>query len=158
MYSFLPCIYISLEKTGGLFDIDGTLPVLLVQFFLLVQLLSFLLFNPIQRILKQREEEIENNLKNARISLEEVEKLQQKIRRITQVVRERHQLRAKEIESKRQTALILSKKYMEGELRQTRQTMVLNYRKSASQASELIPGVVDEINKYLKVRPPIQHI
>jgi len=158
MYSFLPCIYISLEKTGGLFDIDGTLPVLLVQFFLLVQLLSFLLFNPIQKILKQREEEIENNLKNARISLEEVEKLQQKIRRITQVIRERHQLRAKEIESKRQTVLLLSKKYMEGELRETRQSMVSNYRTAASQASELIPRVVEELNKYLKVRPPIQHI
>jgi len=72
--------------------------------------------------------------------------------------RERHQLRAKEIESKRQTVLLLSKKYMEGELRETRQSMVSNYRTAASQASELIPGVVEELNKYLKVRPPIQHI
>lgn len=158
MYSFLPCIYISLEKTGGLFDIDGTLPVLLIQFFVLVQLLSSLLFTPIQKILKQREEEIENNLKNARLSLEEVDKLQQKIRRITQVIRDRHQLRAKEIESKRQTALILSKKYMEGELRQTRQKMLLSYRTAATQAGNLIPSVTEEVNKYLKVRPPIQHI
>ena len=37
-------------------------------------------------------------------------------------------------------------------------TMVINYRTAAAQASELIPGVVAEVNKYLKVRPPIQHI
>ena len=106
MYTSLPYICLGLEKTGGLFDIDATLPVLTIQFFLLVQILSLLLFNPIQTILKQREEEIENNLKNARISLEEVEKLQQKIRRILQSVRERHSLRSKEIESKRQTAVV----------------------------------------------------
>src|SRR6476469_7819549 len=102
MYTSLSSIYVSLEKTGGLFDIDATLPVLLIQFFLLVQILSLVLFNPIQKILKQREEEIENNLKNARVTLEEVDKLQQKIKKILQSVRDRHGIRVKEVESKRQ--------------------------------------------------------
>lgn len=158
MYTLLPSIYVGLEKTGGLFDIDATLPVLLIQFFLLVQILSLVLFNPIQKILRQREEEIENNLKNARITLEEVDKLQQKIRRILQSVRDRHALRAKEIESKRQVALLRSKKYLDTKLRQTRDNMVSTYRTKATQASDLIPGVVQEINRYLKVRPPINRI
>lgn len=158
MYTSLPFIYVGLEKTGGLFDIDGTLPVLLVQFFLLVQVLSVVLFNPIQKILKQREQEIENNLKNARITLEEVDKLQQKIRRILQSVRDRHAIRSKEIESKRQTALLRSKKYMETNLRQTRENMVTSYKAKVTQASDLLPGVVQEINRYLRVRPPINRV
>lgn len=158
MYTSLPFIYVGLEKTGGLFDIDGTLPVLLVQFFLLVQVLSLVLFNPIQKILKQREQEIENNLKNARITLEEVDKLQQKIRRILQSVRDRHAIRSKEIESKRQTALLRSKKYMETNLRQTRENMVTSYKAKVTQASDLLPGVVQEINRYLRVRPPINRV
>jgi F-type H+-transporting ATPase subunit b len=158
MYNSLPYIYIGLEKTGGLFDIDATLPVLLIQFFLLVQILSLVLFNPIQKILRQREEEIENNLKNARITLEQVDKLQQKIRRILQSVRDRHAIRAKEIESKRQIALITSKKYLDTKLRQTRENMINTYRTKATQAGDLIPGVVQEINRYLRVRPPINRI
>jgi ElaB/YqjD/DUF883 family membrane-anchored ribosome-binding protein len=142
MYTSLPYLYLSLEKTGGLFDIDATLPVMTIQFFLLVQISSFLLFNPIQKILKQREQEIENNLKNARISLEEVEKLQQKIRRILQSVRERHLIRSREVEVKRQTAVIRSKKYIT----------------TATEARDLIPGVVQEINRYLRVRPPINRV
>lgn len=158
MFTSFTYICVGLEKTGGLFDIDATLPVLLIQFFLLVQILSLVLFNPIQKILKQREQEIESNLKNARITLEEVDKLQIKIRRILQSVRDRHTIRSKEIESKRQIALIRSKKYMEGILRQTRERMVANYRKSVLQARELIPSVVQEINKYLRVRPPINRV
>jgi len=158
MYTSLPYLYLGLEKTGGLFDIDATLPVMTIQFFLLVQILSFLLFNPIQKILKQREQEIENNLKNARISLEEVEKLQQKIRRILQSVRERHSIRSREVEVKRQTAVIRSKKYMEAKVRDTREAMVKNYITTATQSRDLIPGVVQEINRYLRVRPPINRV
>nr|YP_010478549.1 ATP synthase CF0 subunit II [Chlorobotrys sp.]UVI60854.1 ATP synthase CF0 subunit II [Chlorobotrys sp.] len=154
MYTLIPSIYVGLEKTGGLFDIDATLPVLLIQFFLLVQILSLVLFNPIQKVLKEREEEIENNLKTARIKLEEVDKLEQKIRRILQSVRDRHTIRAKEIESKRQIALSKSKKYLDTKLRQTRENMVSTYRTKATQAGDLIPGVVQEINRYLRFRIP----
>ena len=42
MLNSLSSNYLSLEKTGGLFDIDATLPVLLIQFFLLVFLLKAL--------------------------------------------------------------------------------------------------------------------
>lgn len=158
MYLTLPTLFLSLEKTGGLFDIDATLPVLTIQFFLLVQLLSFFLFNPIQKLLKQREEEVEINLKNARLTLEQVEELQQKIRRILQAVRNRHSIRLKEIEAKRQTAVTRSKKYMETKVRNTRDVMVKNYINSASQTNDLIPGVVQEVNRYLQVRPPINRI
>jgi F-type H+-transporting ATPase subunit b len=156
--TLLPSLTIGLEKTGGLFDIDATLPVLIVQFFILVQLLKIILFNPLQKVLQQREEEIENNLKNARISLEDVEKLQYKIRRLLEVIRARHSLRAKEVESKRQAALIKTKKFLETEIRSKRNSLVNTYRNTALEASDLIPSVVQDLNKYLRRRPPKRRV
>ena len=82
MNDFLSSYLISLEKTGGLFDIDGTLPALMLQFAIFVQVLRVLLFQPLQKILQQREDEIENNFKNGRISLDDVEELQKKIKKL----------------------------------------------------------------------------
>jgi F-type H+-transporting ATPase subunit b len=158
MLTLLPSLIVGLEKTGGLFDIDATLPVLIIQFFLLVQLLKIILFNPLQKVLQQREEEIENNLKNARISLEDVEKLQFKIRRLLEVIRDRHSSRAKEVESKRQAALIKTKKFLESEVRNKRNSLVNAYRSTALEASDLIPTVVKELNKYLRRRPPKRRV
>jgi len=39
MLNSLSSNYLSLEKTGGLFDIDATLPVLIIQFFLLLKII-----------------------------------------------------------------------------------------------------------------------
>lgn len=158
MLIFSSTLTVGLEKTGGLFDIDATLPVLIVQFFVLVQLLKLILFNPLQKILQQREEEIENNLKNARISLEDVDKLQYKIRRLLDVIRIRHSSRAKEVESKRQAALIKTKKYLETEVRSKRNSLVGAYRTTALEASDLIPTIVKDLNKYLRRRPPKRRV
>jgi len=49
MNDFLSSYLISLEKTGGLFDIDGTLPALMLQFAIFVQVLRVLLFQPLQK-------------------------------------------------------------------------------------------------------------
>ena len=62
------------------------------------------------------------------------------------------------MESKRQTAVLRSKKYMEAKVRDTREAMVTNYITTATQARDLIPGVVQEINRYLRVRPPINKV
>jgi len=47
---------------------------------------------------------------------------------------------------------------MEAKVRDTRETMVKSYITTATQASDLIPGVVQEINRYLRVRPPINRV
>jgi F-type H+-transporting ATPase subunit b len=81
MLNSLSSNYLSLEKTGGLFDIDATLPVLLIQFFLLVFLLKAILFEPLQTILKTRNELIQVNLKKARLILESVNSIDIKTKR-----------------------------------------------------------------------------
>ena len=154
MSILLPHLIISLEKTGGLFDIDTTLPLLMLQFFILVQLLTVILFNPLQKILEQREEEIETNFKNAQIKLEEGEKSQYKIRRMLEVLSSRHYFRAKKVEKKQQGNFIQTIKFMEKKLRTKYEDIVTNYQKTALEASPLVSTVVKETNKYLRRRPP----
>lgn len=47
---------------------------------------------------------------------------------------------------------------MEAKVRDTREAMVKNYITTATEARNLIPGVVQEINRYLRVRPPINRV
>ena len=75
MNDFLSSYLISLEKAGGLFDIDGTLPALMLQFAIFVQVLRVLLFQPLQKILQQREDEIENNRRARSAKLRVIEKI-----------------------------------------------------------------------------------
>lgn len=47
---------------------------------------------------------------------------------------------------------------MEAKIRDTHEVMVKNYITTATQARDLIPGVVQEINRYLRVRPPVNRL
>lgn len=58
-------ILLTTEKTGGLFDIDGTLGLIAVQFLVLMGILNFILYTPLLDILKKRDLYIRNNLKTA---------------------------------------------------------------------------------------------
>jgi hypothetical protein len=53
----------SLEGSGGLFDFDGTLPVMVIQILLLVVLLESKLYNPVSKFLKERKENIAINIR-----------------------------------------------------------------------------------------------
>jgi len=47
---------------GGLFDINATLPLVAIQFLLLVVLLNILLYNPLLSIIEERKEYILTNI------------------------------------------------------------------------------------------------
>lgn len=53
------------EKTGGLFDIDGSLPLMALQFLSLMFLLNFILYNPLLNIINDRNQYISKNLTEA---------------------------------------------------------------------------------------------
>ena len=115
MNDFLSSYLISLEKTGGLFDIDGTLPALMLQFAIFVQVLRVLLFQPLQKILQQREDEIENNFKNGRISLDDVEELQKKIKKLLDSIRRITSLRVERLQRRLQSLSFQSKVSLESQ-------------------------------------------
>jgi F-type H+-transporting ATPase subunit b len=50
---------------GGLFDIDATLPLVAIQFVLLMIVLNILLYNPLLTVMTERNEYILNNLNKA---------------------------------------------------------------------------------------------
>ena len=60
---------------GGLFDINATLPLVAIQFILLVILLNVVLYNPLLTIIEERKEYILTNLSKASEILAEANKL-----------------------------------------------------------------------------------
>jgi len=60
---------------GGLFDINATLPLVAIQFVLLVFVLNLLLYNPLLTIIEERKEYILTNLGKASEILSEANKL-----------------------------------------------------------------------------------
>ena len=60
---------------GGLFDIDATLPLVAIQFLVLMILLNIILYNPLLTIIEERKEYILTNLSKASEILAEANKL-----------------------------------------------------------------------------------
>ena len=60
---------------GGLFDIDATLPLVAIQFVLLMVILNIVLYNPLLTIIEERKEYILTNLSKASEILAEANKL-----------------------------------------------------------------------------------
>ncbi len=60
---------------GGLFDINATLPIVGIQFILLVVILNIVLYNPLLTIIEERKEYILTNLGKASEILAEANKL-----------------------------------------------------------------------------------
>jgi F-type H+-transporting ATPase subunit b len=60
---------------GGLFDIDATLPLVAIQFLLLMVILNIILYNPLLTIIEERKEYILTNLSKASETLAEANKL-----------------------------------------------------------------------------------
>ena len=60
---------------GGLFDINATLPLVAIQFVLLVVVLNIILYNPLLTIIEERKEYILTNLGKASEILAEANKL-----------------------------------------------------------------------------------
>jgi len=64
-----------LSGPGGLFDIDATLPLVAIQFLLLIVLLNVILYSPLLTIIEERKEYILTNLGKASELLSEANKL-----------------------------------------------------------------------------------
>jgi F-type H+-transporting ATPase subunit b len=60
---------------GGLFDIDATLPLMALQFLILMAVLNSLFYKPLGKAIDQRTDYVRNNLKNARELKEKSEML-----------------------------------------------------------------------------------
>ena len=64
---FMPTTYMfaMTEGAGGLFDFNATLPLMAIQFVLLMVVLTFIFYKPVSKVLEDREEYISGNLTQA---------------------------------------------------------------------------------------------
>ena len=65
-------------KEGGLFNFDATLPLMAVQFLILVALLNVLFYKPLTGVLDERDDYIRKNLNEAKENAKKSEELAQK--------------------------------------------------------------------------------
>ena len=77
---------------GGLFDIDATLPLVAIQFVLLMVLLNIILYNPLLTVIEERKEYILVNLGKASKLLAEANKLTKQYEQKLENVRKEAQL------------------------------------------------------------------
>lgn len=153
MLNSLSFNYLSLEKTGGLFDIDATLPLLIIQFFLLVFLLKTILFTPLQTILKSRNDLIQTNLKKARLVLEDINQIDLKTKKIFQIANKKSLAEIKDVKTRMDTINLYWKQNYEKESRNFFKKKLDNYFNLPKKNSSWAFQVNKKLIKYMFTRP-----
>lgn len=90
--NFNSILLIGTEKTGGLFDFDGTLPIIALQFVILMFLLNSLLYNPLLDFMEGRNKYIEGVLETASFVLKKLNTITEINEKITSAARKAAQL------------------------------------------------------------------
>ena len=140
---------------GGLFDINATLPLVAIQFVLLVVLLNIILYSPLLTIIEERKEYILTNLSKASEILAEANKLTTQYEQDLSDVRKEAQLEItnsqkihKEI---LETELEISQKYVDN-LLDTIQTDLLAKKDIALNSLDtIVQSLSDEIETKLSI-------
>jgi F-type H+-transporting ATPase subunit b len=143
------------EGPGGLFDIDATLPLVAIQFLLLMVILNIVLYNPLLTIIEERKEYILTNLGKASELLAEANNLTAQYEEELTSVRKEAQLEITNSQKIHQEILDLeiniSQKYLDNLLDtitndfESRKTLALN------NLEESVQSLCDDINKRLSI-------
>lgn len=78
MYILLSVIENDLGEQGGLFDFNATLPLMMLQFLVLMLLLNYLFYKPVTSVLDERSDYIRNSLTTASAYLLKANELAQR--------------------------------------------------------------------------------
>jgi len=140
---------------GGLFDIDATLPLVAIQFVLLMVLLNIILYNPLLTIIEERKEYILTNLGKASELLAEANSLTAQYEEELTSVRKEAQLEITNSQKIHQEILDLeiniSQKYLDNLLDtittdfESRKALALN------NLEESVQSLCDDINTRLSI-------
>jgi F-type H+-transporting ATPase subunit b len=148
-------LILSTEGPGGLFDINATLPLVAIQFLLLVVILNILLYSPLLTVIEERKEYILTNLGKASELLAEANSLTAKYEEELLSVRKEAQLEITNSQKIHKEILELeiniSQKYLDNILDnitndfENRKTSALNNLESSVQS------LCDDINTKLSI-------
>ena len=88
-------ILIAVEGPGGLFDINATLPLVIIQFLLIMVILNVILYSPLLQVITERNQYILNNLSKASEILADSNKLTTQYEQELDIVQKEAQLEIK---------------------------------------------------------------
>jgi F-type H+-transporting ATPase subunit b len=140
---------------GGLFDINATLPLVAIQFLLLVVVLNILLYSPLLTIIEERKEYILTNLGKASELLAEANKLTAQYEQELTSVRKEAQLEItnsqkihKEI---LETELNISQKYIDNLLDTIQKDLIAKKDMALNSLDEIVQSLCADIETRLSI-------
>jgi len=140
---------------GGLFDIDATLPLVAVQFLILMVILNILLYSPLLTIIEERKEYILTNLGKASEILAEANKLTTQYEEELTNVRKEAQL---EITSSQkihkeilETELNISQKYIDNLLDTIIKDLLAKRNTALNSLDEIVQSLCTDIETRLSI-------
>lgn len=140
---------------GGLFDINATLPLVAIQFLLLVVLLNIILYNPLLTVIEERKEYILTNLGKASEILSEANKLTTQYEQELTSVRKEAQLEI--INSQKihkeilEIELNISQKYIDNLLDTIQQDLLAKKNIALNSLDEIVQSLCTDIETRLSI-------
>jgi len=140
---------------GGLFDFNATLPLIAIQFLLIMVLLNIVLYNPLLTIIEERQEYILTNLGKASEILTEANKLTTQYEQELASVRKEAQLEItnsqkihKEI---LETELTISQKYINNLLDTIQKDLLAKKNIALNSLDEIVQSLCVDIETRLSI-------
>ena len=140
---------------GGLFDINATLPLVAIQFILLVVLLNVVLYSPLLTVIEERKEYILTNLGKASEILAEANKLTEQYEQELTSVRKEAQLEItnsqkihKEI---LEIELNISQKYIDNLLDTIQKDLIAKKNMALNSLDEIVQSLCADIETRLSI-------
>ena len=140
---------------GGLFDINATLPLVAIQFLLLMILLNVILYNPLLTIIEERKEYILTNLSEASEVLAEANKLTTQYEQELEDVRKQAQLEITKSQRIHKEILEvevnISQKYIDNLLDTITKDLLAKKEIALNSLDEIVQSLCDNIETRLAI-------
>lgn len=145
----------NIEGKGGLFDFNATLPLMALQFLVLMIILNITFYKPVTKVLDERDEYIRNSLTTASASLNKANELTTKYEEeLTQARRKAQELIRSSQKDAQKNVLYKIKDtqiYIEVSVNEASQQLIIQKEKALKTLESQIDTLTDQIrNKLLE--------
>ena len=148
-------ILIAVEGPGGLFDINATLPLVIIQFLLIMVILNVILYSPLLEVITERNQYILNNLSKASEILADSNKLTTQYEQELNIVQKEAQLEIKNSQKIHQEILEIeldiSQKYIDNLLDTIIKDLVAKRNIALSNLDEIVQSLCTDIETRLSI-------
>ena len=143
---------IDLAEQGGLFDFNATLPLMMLQFLLLMSILNIIFYKPVTYILDERAEYIRNSLTTASAYLVKANELTEKYEKALAESRKQAQeiIRSSQKEAQSIVSINIKKAQQEAEKLVSEASIQLNIQKE--QVLKTLEDKIDTLSDQIKTK------